>query len=346
MCSKIIFVEARTHFDVLLLKLKLKAIQYKSSDLPCSVFFLLLPLLHRWPHSFSSISCAFPRHTFRAPSLAPLRSLSPSLFSLFAFPFVYSKNIVCYMLSFLLLLLLFIRLAACTLYSTISTHLLRVYTCLYLFYVDICTICNAVSGSEYFYIFCSSFVAQTHTHTLNRQTQIETILDQSDHDLWTTGKLKKFFVAYTDNKTERDGPANNINNSNNNNKGEDEDNDVRKWNKTKPQSIIIFLFWNLAQMNQAGDRHKNTFKAVIWCHFHFRQNDSSFRIGFDFGRCVYAFLRWFSVRYKENTFKYRKSLLKASYSVGKISPMTIATEHRLMTWIAEFGLWSVNSSML
>lgn len=31
--SQIIFVEARTHFDVLLLELKLKAIQYKSSSL-------------------------------------------------------------------------------------------------------------------------------------------------------------------------------------------------------------------------------------------------------------------------------------------------------------------------
>lgn len=35
MCLKIIFVEERTHCDVLLLKLKLKAIRYKSSDLLC-----------------------------------------------------------------------------------------------------------------------------------------------------------------------------------------------------------------------------------------------------------------------------------------------------------------------
>lgn len=41
MCLKIIFVEARTHFDVLLLKLKLKAIQYKRLELCHSLLSLV-----------------------------------------------------------------------------------------------------------------------------------------------------------------------------------------------------------------------------------------------------------------------------------------------------------------
>lgn len=42
--------------------------------------------------------------------------------------------------------------------------------------------------------------ARAHKHTIHIRT--ETIPDQSNHDLWTTGKLKKFFVALNARTTE------------------------------------------------------------------------------------------------------------------------------------------------
>lgn len=59
MCLRIIFVEARTKFDVLWLKLKLKAIQYKSSaqhSLCVTIYFVFLTL---WTFRFHPFCIPF-----------------------------------------------------------------------------------------------------------------------------------------------------------------------------------------------------------------------------------------------------------------------------------------------
>lgn len=196
---KIIFVEARIHFDVLLLKLKWKAIQYKASDLPYSLIFALACMIsYRCRLYLSSISVCvcvcvyvvlflqqlFLYSHFLLHSLT--HSNAPSFFIHFSICLLQNQCYCASTLFFplpLLLLCLCIQFGrACMLFNSqqFSTHLynryiyrIRIHLHVYIYFYfiwNVCTICCIVSGFKCFWlgIFCYNLytysVAHSHFH--------------------------------------------------------------------------------------------------------------------------------------------------------------------------------------
>lgn len=186
--SQIIFVEARTHFDVLLLELKLKAIQYKSSSL--SYHENALRENAFFSHSISSSSLPplslYLAHCIRILFLLSLLLCFISFYFIFYSCIYLSQTVVlCCRYIHLPVRILFYFILYCTMYSTHFCTLYFLDTHVYLF---ICWNGIAISGSEY-------------SHTLIHQ-RMETIRNQSNHDLWTNGKWqieKVFFFRHDTN---------------------------------------------------------------------------------------------------------------------------------------------------